>query len=305
MLSPTLATHRPAAVAADDLPTHMKSATKPAPTKAPLPARSSASPATLAAPAAPVAVRPLTSAALRTSAAATATAPVQKTAPAPAPKPSGKSRVLLVDDHPLTRHGMKALISQQPNLEIVGEADSAPRALELVEKLKPNLAIVDITLRSTNGIELTKGMRAQSPDLQVLIVSMHDENLYAERALRAGAMGYLMKHEASEKIITAIQRIQQGEIYLSDRIKEKMLHRFVNHKTDELVSPIDTLSDREMEVFQLIGNGYGTRLIAQQLNLSIKTIDSYREHLKLKLNLESGSELVRYAIQWMKSQGTM
>jgi DNA-binding NarL/FixJ family response regulator len=148
-------------------------------------------------------------------------------------------------------------------------------------------------------------MRAQSPELQVLIVSMHDENLYAERALRAGAMGYLMKHEASEKIITAIQRIQQGEIYLSDRIKEKMLHRFVNHKTDELVSPIDTLSDREMEVFQLIGNGYGTRLIAQQLNLSIKTIDSYREHLKLKLNLESGSELVRYAIQWMKSQGTM
>lgn len=285
--------------------THMKSALKSAAPKTASPDRSAlATPSTASAPAASP-VRPITAAALRSSAASTATAPAQKTAPATAPKPSGKSRVLLVDDHPLTRHGMKALISQQPNLEIVGEADSAPRALELVEKLKPNLAIVDITLRSTNGIELTKGMRAQSPDLQVLIVSMHDENLYAERALRAGAMGYLMKHEASEKIITAIQRIQQGEIYLSDRIKEKMLHRFVNHKTDELVSPIDTLSDREMEVFQLIGNGYGTRLIAQQLNLSIKTIDSYREHLKLKLNLESGSELVRYAIQWMKSQGTM
>lgn len=279
--------------------THTKTTMKSAALKSPLPARTATAPAISKA---------ATSVALKPAAApATAVAPVApKTAPtAPAAKTTGKTRVLLVDDHPLTRHGMKALISQQPNLEIVGEADSAPRALELVEKLKPNLAVVDITLRSTNGIELTKGMRAQSPDLQVLIVSMHDENLYAERALRAGAMGYLMKHEASEKIIAAIQRIQQGEIYLSDRIKEKMLHRFVNHKTDELVSPIDTLSDREMEVFQLIGNGYGTRLIAQQLNLSIKTIDSYREHLKLKLNLESGSELVRYAIQWMKSQGTM
>jgi DNA-binding NarL/FixJ family response regulator len=288
----------------------MKSVLKSPPEKAALSAARSINSPTVASAVAPAptvaptppAVRTITAAALRGGPAAGS---LQKTSTAAAPKPSGKSRVLLVDDHPLTRHGMKALISQQPNLEIVGEADSAPRALELVEKLKPNLAIVDITLRSTNGIELTKGMRAQSPDLQVLIVSMHDENLYAERALRAGAMGYLMKHEASEKIITAIQRIQQGEIYLSDRIKEKMLHRFVNHKTDELVSPIDTLSDREMEVFQLIGNGYGTRLIAQQLNLSIKTIDSYREHLKLKLNLESGSELVRYAIQWMKSQGTM
>mgnify|MGYP001170046808 CR=1 FL=1 len=279
--------------------THMKTTSaKPAVFKSSVPARTATAPAIS---------KPITAAALKPAVSATTTsAPMAAKAPAaPAPKATGKTRVLLVDDHPLTRHGMKALISQQPNLEIVGEADSAPRALELVEKLKPNLAVVDITLRSTNGIELTKGMRAQSPDLQVLIVSMHDENLYAERALRAGAMGYLMKHEASEKIIAAIQRIQEGEIYLSDRIKEKMLHRFVNHKTDELVSPIDTLSDREMEVFQLIGNGYGTRLIAQQLNLSIKTIDSYREHLKLKLNLESGSELVRYAIQWMKSQGTM
>lgn len=296
----TAQSNPPFTVSVPPAKTHMKTILKPAALKTSIAARTATAPAISKA---------ATSAALKTAtASATATAPAPsaaKASSAPVAKPTGKTRVLLVDDHPLTRHGMKALISQQPNLEIVGEADSAPRALELVEKLKPNLAVVDITLRSTNGIELTKGMRAQSPDLQVLIVSMHDENLYAERALRAGAMGYLMKHEASEKIIAAIQRIQQGEIYLSDRIKEKMLHRFVNHKTDELVSPIDTLSDREMEVFQLIGNGYGTRLIAQQLNLSIKTIDSYREHLKLKLNLESGSELVRYAIQWMKSQGTM
>jgi DNA-binding NarL/FixJ family response regulator len=216
-----------------------------------------------------------------------------------------KKKILLVDDHPITRQGIRALVEQLPDVMICGEADSAPRATELVEKLKPDLTIVDITLKSTNGIELTKNLRVQAPNMQILIVSMHDENIYAERALRAGAMGYLMKQEASENIITAIKRIQGGEIYLSDRIKEKMLHRLVNHRNEEVVSPIETLSDREMEVFQLIGNGYGTRQIATKLNLSVKTIDSYREHLKEKLNLATGSELVRYAIQWVKSQGSM
>lgn len=232
--------------------------------------------------------------------------PAPVAAPAPAAAPAVvKTRILLADDHPITRQGMKTLLEQLPYLEVCGEADSAPRALELVEKLKPDFAIVDIALKSTNGIELTKGLRVQAPNLKILVVSMHDENIYAERALRAGAMGYLMKQEASEKIITALQRIQGGEIYLSDRIKEKMLHRFVNHRNEEVVSLIDRLSDREMEVFQLIGNGYGTRQIAARLNLSVKTIDSYREHLKVKLNLETGAELVRYAIQWLKSQATL
>jgi DNA-binding NarL/FixJ family response regulator len=215
---------------------------------------------------------------------------------------SNKLKVLLVDDHPITRQGMKALVNQQSNLEVVGEADNAPYAIELVSKLQPDLAIVDIALKTTNGIELTKNIKVQAPNLPVLIVSMHDEGLYAERALRAGAMGYLMKQEASEKIVAAITRLLQGEIYLSDKIKEKMLHRFVNKKGDNMVFSIDTLSDREMEVFQLIGNGYSTRQIAQKLNLSSKTIDSYREHLKLKLQLEAGKDLVRYAIQWMKSE---
>ena len=221
------------------------------------------------------------------------------------PKVPAKTKVVLVDDHPITRQGMKVLINQQPGLEVCGEADSAPRAIEMIEKLQPDLAIVDITLKTTSGIELTKSIRVQAPQVQVLIISMHDETLYAERALRAGAMGYLMKHEASEKVLTAIQRILHGELYLSDKIKEKMLHRFVNHKGDEMIFPIDTLSDREMEVFQLIGNGYSTRQIAAKLNLSVKTIDSYREHLKLKLNLESGSDLVRYAIQWVKSESSV
>jgi DNA-binding NarL/FixJ family response regulator len=218
---------------------------------------------------------------------------------------SNKLKVLLVDDHPITRQGMKALVNQQPNLEVCGEADNAGYAIELVGRLQPDLAIVDIALKTTNGIELTKHIKVQAPNLPVLIVSMHDEGLYAERALRAGAMGYLMKQEASEKIIAAIQRLLQGEIYLSDKIKEKMLHRFVNKKGDSMVFSIDTLSDREMEVFQLIGNGYSTRQIAQKLNLSSKTIDSYREHLKLKLNLESGAELVRHAIQWARSEGSV
>lgn len=216
-----------------------------------------------------------------------------------------KLKVLLVDDHPITRQGMKALVNQQPNLEVCGEADNAPYAIELVGKLQPDLAIVDIALKTTNGIELTKNIKVQAPNLPVLIVSMHDEGLYAERALRAGAMGYLMKQEAGEKIVAAIQRLLAGEIYLSDKIKEKMLHRFVNKKGDGMVFSIDTLSDREMEVFQLIGNGYSTRQIAQKLNLSSKTIDSYREHLKLKLNLESGAELVRHAIQWARNEGSI
>lgn len=218
---------------------------------------------------------------------------------------SHKLKVLLVDDHPITRQGMKALVNQQPNLEVCGEADNAAYAIELVGRLQPDLAVVDIALKTTNGIELTKNIKVHAPNLPVLIVSMHDEGLYAERALRAGAMGYLMKQEASEKIIAAIQRLLQGEIYLSDKIKEKMLHRFVNKKGEGMVFSIDTLSDREMEVFQLIGNGYSTRQIAQKLNLSSKTIDSYREHLKLKLNLESGAELVRHAIQWARSEGTV
>jgi DNA-binding NarL/FixJ family response regulator len=224
--------------------------------------------------------------------------------PEPADTPA-KLKVLLVDDHPITRQGMKALVNQQQNLEVVGEADNAPYAIELVGKLQPDLAIVDIALKTTNGIELTKNIKVQAPNLPVLIVSMHDEGLYAERALRAGAMGYLMKQEASDKIIQAINRLLQGEIYLSDKIKEKMLHRFVNKKGDGMVFSIDTLSDREMEVFQLIGNGYSTRQIAQKLNLSSKTIDSYREHLKLKLNLESGAELVRHAIQWARNEGSV
>ncbi|WP_438483421.1 response regulator transcription factor [Oleiharenicola lentus] len=210
---------------------------------------------------------------------------------------------MIVDDHPITRQGLKALISQQPRFEVCGEADSAPQAVDMLGKLKPDLVIADITLKTTNGIELIKNLRAQSPQLRVLVVSMHDENLYAERALRAGAQGYVMKQEASDQIIPAIEKILSGDLHLSAAVKDKILHRFVSNSGEKNVSAIETLSDREMEVFQLIGNGHSTRQIATRLNLSTKTIDSYREHLKIKLSLATGSDLVRHAIQWVKSEG--
>lgn len=215
---------------------------------------------------------------------------------------TAKLKVLIVDDHPVTRQGLKALINQQLNLEVCAEADSGPQAMDMLQRTAPDLALVDVTLKSMNGIELTKALKAQAPNLPILVVSMHDESLYAERALRAGAMGYVMKQEAGEKVAVAVQHLLRGEIYLSPRMKEKMLHRFVHKKSDTAVFAMDTLSDREMEVFELIGNGFSTRQIAEKLNLSSKTIDSYREHLKLKLSLETGADLVRHAIQWGRTR---
>jgi DNA-binding NarL/FixJ family response regulator len=234
--------------------------------------------------------------------------PSNPPAAAPAAPATGepvRHRIFLVDDHPVTREGVRVLIDQEPDLVVCGQADSAPSALQLIQRLKPDLAVVDITLKTTSGIELMKNVKALLPDLPVLIMSMHDESLYAERALRAGAKGYVMKHEASDRILTAIRSVIAGDLYLSEKMKEKMLHRLVRSRKNEVVFTIDTLSDREMEVFQLIGNGFGTRQIAEKLNLSVKTIDSYREHLKLKLRLEKGSDLVRHAIQWVRSEGVV
>ncbi|PTX92682.1 response regulator transcription factor [Opitutus sp. ER46] len=218
------------------------------------------------------------------------------------PEHSSKVRVLLVEDHPITRQGLKALVNQQLNLEVCGETDSATDAVELVAQLRPNIVVADVSLKNASGLDLTKLLKERYPELPVLVVSMHDEALFAERALRAGAMGYVMKQEAGEKIVTAIQQLIRGELYLSNKMKERVLHRFVSKKSDGMVFAMDTLSHREMEVFQLIGNGYSTRQIAEKLNLSSKTIDSYREHLKLKLGLDSGADLMRHAIQWARAE---
>lgn len=241
--------------------------------------------------------------------AATATKPSRAAAPASAAPAAAaaaekkKYRIILVEDHPIVRQGLAQLINHQPGLTVIGEADTAARALELVRANKPDLVVLDVSLPKTSGLELIKQLKAEKPNLPMLVISMHDETLYAERALRAGARGYIMKKEPSEKMLLAINRVLKGEIYVSDRMKQKMLQHLVNNQLpDENGSPLDHLSDRELEVFQLLGNGFATRQIAEQLNLSIKTIESYRENLKLKLNVKSGAELIQHAIQWMKSE---
>jgi DNA-binding NarL/FixJ family response regulator len=213
-----------------------------------------------------------------------------------------KQRILLVDDHPIVRQGLAALINQQEHLVVCGEADTAAKALELIPLLKPDMAVVDVSLRATSGIELIKDLQVQHPRLPVLVMSMHDETLYAERSLRAGARGYIMKQEANQRILEAIDRVLRGEIYVSEKVKEKMVYRLVEGNPAKSGFALDNLSDRELEVFQWIGQGFSTRQIAEKLHLSVKTIESYREQLKHKLQLKSGAELVQHAIQWSKSE---
>lgn len=214
---------------------------------------------------------------------------------------SRKHRVFIVDDHPVTRTGVATLVNREADMEICGEADNALDAFTEIQNKRPDLALIDISLKKPNGIELLKNLRAVMPGLRTLIMSMHDEELYAERALRAGAQGYIMKEEAGEKIVHAVRKILKGEPYLSEKMKNRVLHHVMGVRKHDSAHSIHSLSDREMEVFNLIGDGFSTRDIAEKLTLSVKTIDSYREHLKLKLGLKKGSDLVRYAIQWVKS----
>jgi DNA-binding NarL/FixJ family response regulator len=211
-------------------------------------------------------------------------------------------RVLVVDDHPLLRKGVSQLIDQEKDLVVVGEAEDANKAITAIETTKPDIALIDISLSGTSGIELLKHIKARFPKLKMLVLSMHDESVYAHRALRAGASGYIMKQEGTEKVLQALRRVLQGEIYLSDRLGNRMLHSLVNGRSPASGSPIEDLSDRELEVFNLIGHGYGTRPISEKLHLSIKTIESHRAHIKEKLNLQNASELVHHAIQWVQSE---
>lgn len=213
-----------------------------------------------------------------------------------------KTKVLIVDDHPIIRQGLSELINAEPDLIVCGNAEDAPEALGKIKESKPDMVIVDISLKETSGMELIKDIKAQHSNLPVLVLSMHDESLYAERMLRAGAKGYVMKAEATDKVIVAIRKILSGQIYVSDKMASKMVRKLVGGGPDVGVSAIERLSDRELEVFHLIGLGYGTRQIAERLHLSIKTIETYREHIKEKLNLADASELLQYAIQWTHSK---
>jgi DNA-binding NarL/FixJ family response regulator len=213
-----------------------------------------------------------------------------------------KINILIVDDHPIVRQGLTELVNHEADLVVCGQAEDAHQAMKAIKELKPDMAIIDISLEKTSGMELIKDISAQYPNLPTLALSMHDESLYAERALRAGARGYVMKAEATEKVIIAIRKILSGEIYISDKMAAKMMHKLVGSNTEIHTSPVERLSDRELEVFQLIGKGFGTRQISERLYLSIKTIETYRAHIKEKMNLADAAELLQYAIQWVNSR---
>src|SRR5271168_1267499 len=210
---------------------------------------------------------------------------------------AGKRTVFVVDDHPLLRQGLALLINQQQDLEVCGEAEEAQAAMRSIGQRRPDILIVDISLNGPDGLDLLKTIRASYPDLPVLILSMHDEAIYAERALRARANGYIMKQEATEKVLVAVRRILGGEIYLSDRMANKLLHQYISGSSADMHSRLSSLSDRELEVFRLIGEGRSTREIAEKLHPSIKTVETYQAHIKDKLSLNSGRELVQHAIQ--------
>lgn len=230
----------------------------------------------------------------------------------PAPHPSSDSghssssaaaarRLLIVDDHPLFRHGLSDLINAESDLETCGEADSAPLALDAIRRLTPDLAIVDISLKGTNGIELVKSIKAEHPKLPILVLSMHDESLYAVRALRAGARGYVMKQEAMERVMTAIRDVLKGAVYVSPAMSERLIHEFVETGSGGQ-SVTERLTDRELEILQLIGEGRGVQEIAQELNLSAKTVETHRAHIKEKFNFKTARELARFAVQWVDQQ---
>lgn len=214
-----------------------------------------------------------------------------------------KRNIFVVDDHSVMRWGYIALINQELDLQVCGEASAALEALEKIPEASPDLAVVDISLEGMNGIELTKYLQTQHPDLPVLIVSMHDESLYGERALRAGARGYIMKREARTKIVEAIRRILNGSYYLSDAMNTKILLQYQGRRFDAEQSSIERLSDRELEVFELFGRGYCTREIAEMLLISPKTVESHRTRIKVKLAIESTTALLQHAVQWVQANG--
>jgi len=200
--------------------------------------------------------------------------------------PPGKNRVFVVDDHPIVRQGLSQLINREPDLMVCGEAEDARTALDAIAPSKPDILIVDVSLDGPDGIELLKTIRARDAKLPVLMLSMHDESLYAERALRAGANGYIMKQEATERVLIAIRQILCGEVYVSDSMAQKMMHQYIG-RGGARRSMMEELTDRELEVFRLIGQGHGTRQIAEELHLSVKTVESYYAHIKEKLSLKN------------------
>lgn len=215
-----------------------------------------------------------------------------------------KLRILLVDDHPMVRERLAAAIHEQPDLVVCGEAEDRFTALDLIEKTKPALAIVDLTLKQSHGLELIKDIRSRFPDLATLVVSMHDELLHAERVIRAGARGYITKQEATDKIMIAIRTVLGGNVYMSEKMASRIATGAVGSRKGTNALPVDRLSDRELRVFELLGQGHNTRQIADDLHLDMRTIETYRARIKEKLDLKDANELLQYAIRWMQTGGT-
>jgi len=223
---------------------------------------------------------------------------------APSRSSGTKHRVLVVDDHPIVRQGLALMIDQEPDLLVCAEAEEGASALAAIAADRPDVVLLDISLPGPDGIEVLKTIRSTDPALPVLVLSMHDESTYAERALRAGANGYIMKQEATENVLVALRRILRGEMYVSDGVASTMLRQIASGAGRSTEAPIARLSDRELEVFRLIGKGHGTRRIADELHLSVKTVESYQAHIKDKLALQSSRDLVQRAIEWRLAEPT-
>ncbi|MCU0822099.1 MAG: response regulator transcription factor [Spirochaetes bacterium] len=211
-----------------------------------------------------------------------------------------KKKIFLVDDHPVIRQGIRQVVESHEDLAVCGEASNADDAVKEINKLKPDLVIADIMLEgSANGIDLVKSIRERFPDIYTIVLSMHDESLYAERAIRAGARGYIMKEVAPKNIIEAIRTVLGGELYLSESQSKKIIDKLVHGSADTGDLSLGSLSDREIEIFQLLGNGFSTKEIAKKLNLSIYTVESHKRNIKTKMKLKNSSEVIKHAIQWV------
>jgi DNA-binding NarL/FixJ family response regulator len=215
---------------------------------------------------------------------------------------STKRRIFLVEDHPITRRGLAELINHEADLCVCGEADNAAAALEAIKDTKPDLALVDITLPRRSGLSLLKDIRLWTPNTYVIVLSMHDESLYAERVLRAGGHGYIMKDQGGDKLLVAIRQVLSGKTYVSERVSTRIIDAFAGRTRKSESSPVGRLTDREFEVFQLLGQGLPTAEIGRRLHLSSKTVDSHRLHIKEKLQLTSLPELMRYAVRWAATE---
>jgi DNA-binding NarL/FixJ family response regulator len=217
---------------------------------------------------------------------------------------SGKNsvtRILIVDDHPLVRLSLREFIRREKDLEVCGEAEDREQALAAAEATKPHLAIIDLTLKTSNGMELIKDMRDRHPDVQILVLSMHDETIHAERAIRAGARGYITKQEATTRVMVAIRQIMNGEIYWSERAAARVASKIAGPARGVAESPVDCLTDRELQVFEMIGSGKSTRQISASLHIDVSTVETYRARIKEKLNLKDSLALLQFAIRWQIS----